>query len=54
MQVNLKVIGGKNDGRMIGIAVSEFIIGRGEQAHLRPQANSLAGNIVRSRFKMDR
>ena len=37
MQVSLKVIGGKNDGRLIKIGVPEFVIGRGETAHLRPQ-----------------
>ena len=39
MQVSLKVVGGKNDGRLIAINVPEFIIGRGETAHLRPQSD---------------
>ena len=39
MQVTLKVIGGKNDGRQIKIAVPRFIIGRGETAHLRPSSD---------------
>ena len=39
MQVVLKVIGGKNDGRQIKIAVPRFIIGRGETAHLRPSSD---------------
>ena len=39
MQVILKVIGGKNDGRQIKIAVPRFIIGRGETAHLRPSSD---------------
>ena len=39
MQVSLKVVGGKNDGREIKISVPEFIIGRGEQAHLRPASD---------------
>lgn len=39
MRVLLKVIGGKNDGREIGIAVPRFIIGRGETAHLRPASD---------------
>ena len=30
MQVVLKVVGGKNDGREITIAVPRFIIGRGD------------------------
>lgn len=39
MRVLLKVIGGKNDGREIAIAVPRFIIGRGESAHLRPASD---------------
>jgi len=39
MQVILKVVGGKNDGREIKVAVPEFIIGRGEEAHLRPTSD---------------
>lgn len=39
MQVSLKVVGGKNDGRLIAINVPEFVIGRGETAHLRPQSD---------------
>ena len=39
MQVVLKVVGGKNDGREITIAVPRFIIGRGDTAHLRPSSD---------------
>ena len=39
MQVVLKVVGGKNDGREINIAVPRFIIGRGDTAHLRPSSD---------------
>ena len=39
MQVSLKVVGGKNAGRLIAINVPEFVIGRGETAHLRPQSD---------------
>ena len=39
MQVVLKVVGGKNDGREIAIAVPRFVIGRGESAHLRPSSD---------------
>lgn len=39
MRVLLKVIGGKNDGREIAVAVPRFIIGRGETAHLRPASD---------------
>ena len=42
MQVTLKVIGGKNDGREIKIAVPQFIIGRGEDAHLRPTSDLIS------------
>ena len=39
MQVFLKIIGGKNDGREIKISVPEFVIGRGDAAHLRPSSD---------------
>ena len=39
MKTVLKVVGGKNDGREIAIAVPKFIIGRGEKAHLRPSSD---------------
>jgi pSer/pThr/pTyr-binding forkhead associated (FHA) protein len=44
MQVRLKVIGGKNDGREIKISVPKFIIGRGEDAHLRPSSELVSRN----------
>ncbi len=42
MQVVLKVVGGKNDGREIVISVPKFIIGRGESAHLRPSSDLIS------------
>ena len=39
MQVKLRVIGGRNNGREISIPKQEFIIGRGEEAHLRPNSD---------------
>lgn len=42
MQVKLRVIGGKNDGREIPISVPEFVIGRGEGTHLRPQSDLIS------------
>lgn len=39
MKTSLKVVGGKNDGREIAISVRKFIIGRGENAHLRPSSD---------------
>ena len=42
MQVLLKIIGGKHEGREIKISVAEFIIGRGEGAHLRPGSDMVS------------
>lgn len=39
MQVVLRVVGGKHNGREIKVAVPKFIIGRGEGAHLRPSSD---------------
>ncbi len=44
MQVILKVVGGKNDGREIAITVPKFVIGRGEEAHLRPTSDLVSRN----------
>lgn len=44
MQVILKVVGGKNDGREITVAIPEFVIGRGEEAHLRPTSDLVSRN----------
>lgn len=42
MQVLLKIIGGKHAGREIKVTGSEFIIGRGEGAHLRPASDMVS------------
>lgn len=42
MQVLLRIIGGKHEGREIKISVPEFIIGRGEGAHLRPASDMVS------------
>ena len=42
MRVILRVVGGKNDGREIKISVPEFIIGRGDKAHLRPSSDLIS------------
>jgi predicted component of type VI protein secretion system len=42
MQVKLKVIGGKNDGKEIKITVPEFVIGRGDDAHLKPVSDLIS------------
>ncbi len=39
MQVVLRVVGGKHNGREIKLGVPKFIIGRGEGAHLRPSSD---------------
>ncbi len=44
MQVKLKVIGGRNDGREISISVPEFIIGRGDNAQLKPNSDLVSRN----------
>lgn len=51
MRVALKVIGGKNDGREIRIGVPEFIIGRGEDAHLKPTSDLISRQHCR--IKLD-
>ena len=51
MQVVLKVVGGKNDGREIVISVPEFIIGRGETAHLRPSSDLISREHCAIRIK---
>lgn len=39
MEIRLKVIGGKNDGKEIPVQTAEFVVGRGETAHLRPASD---------------
>ena len=39
LQVHLKVIGGKHDGRLIPIASPKFLIGREQDCHLRPNSD---------------
>ena len=46
MQVFLKIIGGKNDGREIKISVPEFVIGRGDTAHLKPSSDLVSRRPV--------
>ena len=42
MQVVLKIVGGKNDGKKIQIKVSDFVIGRGKEAQLRPSSDLIS------------
>jgi hypothetical protein len=51
MKTVLKVVGGKNDGREIPIAVPKFIIGRGEKAHLRPSSDLVSRHHCLIRVK---
>ena len=51
MQAVLKVVGGKNNGREIKINVPEFIIGRGEEAHLRPSSELISRQHCAIRLK---
>ena len=42
MDVKLKVLGGSNAGREIKIPISKFLIGRGEDCHLRPKSDLIS------------
>jgi pSer/pThr/pTyr-binding forkhead associated (FHA) protein len=53
MQVALRVLGGKNDGREIAISVPEFVIGRGEDAHLRPASDLVSRHHCAIRVNRD-
>ncbi|MEM7782451.1 MAG: FHA domain-containing protein [Planctomycetota bacterium] len=53
MQVVLKVVGGKNDGREISITVPRFIIGRGDTAHLRPSSDLVSREHCEIRIESD-
>ena len=44
MQVVLKVVGGKHNGREIKISVPKFVIGRGEETQLRPSSDLVSRN----------
>jgi pSer/pThr/pTyr-binding forkhead associated (FHA) protein len=42
MEVKLVVVGGKQAGKEIPIQGAEFVIGRGEGCHLRPQSDAVS------------
>ena len=44
MQVTLKVVGGKHNGREIKVVGSKFTIGRAEGADLRPTSDLISRN----------
>ena len=39
LQASLKVIGGKNDGKLIEFRTSKFLVGREQDCHLRPNSD---------------
>lgn len=51
MQLKLKVIGGKNDGKEIKVLVPEFVIGRGDDAHLKPSSDLISRRHCAIRLK---
>ena len=44
MQVKLKVLLGKNDGKEIPISVQRFLIGRADDCHMRPKSEAISRN----------
>ena len=44
MQVKLKVLVGKNDGKEIPVGMRRFMIGRGDDCHMRPKSEAISRN----------
>ena len=44
MQVKLKVLAGKNAGKELKIPVKRFLIGRGDDCHMRPKSEAISRN----------
>ena len=42
MNVKLKLVGGKHNGKVIEVRSERFIIGRGEECHLRPSSEAVS------------
>lgn len=42
MQVKLKVVQGSNAGKEVPISVPQFVIGRGDECHLRPKSEAVS------------
>lgn len=42
MDLKLKVVGGRNDGRIIAVSVQKFLIGRASDCHLRPNSDMIS------------
>lgn len=53
MQVHLKVVGGKNDGREIPLKEGVFLIGRSEGCHLRPRSDLISRKHCRIKVTPD-
>ena len=44
MQVKLKVLAGKNVGKELAVPVKRFLIGRGDDCHMRPKSEAISRN----------
>ncbi|MBI2477325.1 MAG: FHA domain-containing protein [Planctomycetia bacterium] len=44
MQVKLKVLAGKNSGKELPVPVKRFLIGRGDDCHMRPKSEAISRN----------
>jgi pSer/pThr/pTyr-binding forkhead associated (FHA) protein len=44
MQVKLKVLAGKNAGKELAVPVKRFLIGRGDDCHMRPKSEAISRN----------
>lgn len=53
MQVHLKVVGGKNDGKEIPLKEGVFLIGRSEGCHLRPRSDLISRKHCRIKVTPD-
>ena len=42
MQVKLRVMQGAHAGREVAVSIAEFMIGRGEECHLRPRSDAIS------------
>jgi pSer/pThr/pTyr-binding forkhead associated (FHA) protein len=44
MKVKLKVLAGKNKGKELSVPVKRFLIGRGDDCHMRPKSEAISRN----------
>ena len=54
MQVKLKVLVGKNEGKEIAVPVKRFLIGRADDCHMRPKSDAISRNHCVILTKEDR